>query len=200
MVLALLAAALPGVLLAGCSSGPEQPARGSTSEPTRQVSQAPAAHDPAKLGMPESKPNSIAIPRIGAKSSLVPLGLRGDGSVEVPPVSEPMQAGWYRNGPTPGELGPAVVLGHVDGNHKQGIFARLDELAAGDKVTINRQDGSTARFRVREVDKVPKQRFPTESVYGNTEKPELRLITCGGSFDYAEHSYRDNVIVYAELV
>ncbi len=149
--------------------------------------------------MPRSTPVRLDIPSIGAESGLVPLGLQSDGSVAVPPVSQPRQAGWYRNGPTPGQVGPSVVLGHVDGNHKKGIFYDLDKVKAGQEVDIARADGKTARFRVRAVDQVPKDEFPTQAVYGNTTKPELRLITCGGSFNRAERSYRDNVIVYADL-
>ncbi|GAA1975405.1 class F sortase [Amycolatopsis minnesotensis] len=166
--------------------------------PTAQA-KPPETTEPATNAMPRSEPAAIDIPRLGAHSSLIPLGLNADDTVEVPPVSKPMQAGWYRYGPTPGETGPAVVLGHVDGNKLPGIFFRLKELAPGDAVAVSRKDGSTARFVVRRVDQVPKDTFPTDAVYGDTDAPELRLITCGGSFDHAAHSYRDNVIVYATL-
>jgi sortase (surface protein transpeptidase) len=141
----------------------------------------------------------VDIPKIGAHSSLVPLGLNPDNTVQVPPVSTPMQAGWYSYGPTPGETGPAVILGHVDGMKQAGIFYRLRELASGDRVSVSRRDGSTARFVVTRVDRVSKDAFPTDAVYGNTAGPELRLITCGGDFDHTAHNYRDNVIVYAGL-
>jgi sortase (surface protein transpeptidase) len=144
-------------------------------------------------------PAEIDIPRIGATSSLVGLGLAADGTVEVPPVEAPMQAGWFTGAPKPGEPGPAVILGHVNGGGQAGIFARLHELAAGDEVLVRRTDGSVARFTVTRVDQVSKASFPTEAVYGDTKGPELRLITCGGTFDRSERSYRDNVIVYAKL-
>lgn len=144
-----------------------------------------------------SAPVSLSIPKLGVSSTLVPLGLNSDGSVQVPPVSTPMQAGWYDNGPTPGEIGPAILLGHVDGDRHQGVFYTLHELAAGDGVSVTRQDGTTARFTVTKVDQVPKSAFPTNAVYGDTPDAELRLITCGGSFDAAAHSYRDNIVVYA---
>lgn len=151
-------------------------------------------------GLAKSEPVSVDIPKIGAHSSLVPLGLNADNSVEVPPVTQPMQAGWYTNGPTPGEVGPAVILGHVDGNKQKGIFYRLKELAPGDKVAVARKDGQTAEFVVTKVDKVPKDTFPTDAVYGDTPDAQLRLITCGGAFDRAAHSYVDNIIVYAQLM
>jgi LPXTG-site transpeptidase (sortase) family protein len=139
------------------------------------------------------------VPSIDAHSSLVPLGLNADKTVQVPPVTEPLQAGWYSNSPTPGQVGPAVVLGHIDGNHQKGIFWRLHEVKKGDQVVIGRQDGSKATFTVTKVDQIAKKEFPTEAVYGNTTDPQIRLITCGGAFDAAAHSYLDNIIVYGTL-
>lgn len=175
------------VLLGGCAAEPGQ----APAPPGAAVSQ------PASL--PRSEPTAIDIPAIGAHSTLVPLGLNADDTIEVPPVSTPLQAGWYRYGPTPGEAGPAVVLGHVDGNKQRGIFFRLREIVPGNRVSVARVDGSTVRFVVTRVDQVDKDEFPTGTVYGDTRGPELRLITCGGSFDRAVHSYRDNIIVYASL-
>ncbi|WP_406640868.1 class F sortase [Amycolatopsis sp. WGS_07] len=183
------AAVALAALLAGCSTG-------SPSAPVA-ASSVPSASSAA---LPKSEPVSLDIPSIDAHSSLVPLGLNADNSVQVPPVNTPMQAGWYENGPTPGETGPAVVLGHVDGNKHKGIFYRLKEMKPGDTVNIARRDGTTAHFEVTKVDQVPKDVFPTDAVYGDTSDPQLRLITCGGAFDRAEHSYVDNIIVYAHLV
>jgi hypothetical protein len=146
-----------------------------------------------------SVPVAMRIPKIGAQSSLVQLGLNPDGSVQVPPVSDPMQAGWYAGGAAPGEVGPAVLLGHVDGGQRAGIFFRLHELAPGDDVFVTRKDGVVLHFTVTARTEVPKDAFPTEAVYGRTTAPELRLITCGGSFDRAAHSYVDNIVVYATL-
>jgi LPXTG-site transpeptidase (sortase) family protein len=144
-------------------------------------------------------PVLLRIPKIGAQSSLVQLGLNPDGSVQVPPVSQPMQAGWYAGGSAPGEIGPAVLLGHVDGDKQEGIFFRLHELAVGDDVFVTRQDGVVLRFTVTRTSEVSKDAFPTDAVYGQTADPELRLITCGGAFDRAAHSYVDNIVVYATL-
>ncbi len=185
VVAAVLAAT---VLLAGCATphGAARPAPAgptSTTAATREV----------------APPSEIDIPRIGARSSLVELGLNADQTVEVPPVDTPLQAGWFTGAPRRGAVGPAVVLGHVNGGGEAGIFARLHELTAGDEVLVHRTDGTTARFTVTRVDQVAKEHFPTEEVYGDTEGPELRLITCGGSFDRDADSYRDNVIVYASI-
>jgi sortase (surface protein transpeptidase) len=182
-------------LLTGCAARPDVSSPAAPAPVTTATSTSDVAG-----GMPPSDPAELRIPKIGATSSLVPLGLNADETVEVPPVEQPMQAGWYRLARTPGETGPAVVLGHVDGNRQPGIFFRLRELAAGDEVEVSRKDGTTARFRVRSTEQIAKNSFPTEAVYGDTDRPELRLITCGGSFDQAAHSYRDNIIVYATLI
>ncbi|MDT7785404.1 MAG: hypothetical protein QOF58_3823 [Pseudonocardiales bacterium] len=185
------------LLLTGCASSPDVVLPTAPAQTTTVPSPAPSGVD---KGMPPSEPTELRIPKIGAKSSLVPLGLNPDETVEVPPVEQPMQAGWYKLARTPGEAGPAILLGHVDGLKQPGIFFRLKELVAGDEVEVSRKDGTTAKFRVRRTEQIAKDSFPTEAVYGETDEPELRLITCGGSFDQAAHSYRDNIIVYATLI
>nr|CEL22179.1 putative secreted protein [Kibdelosporangium sp. MJ126-NF4]CTQ92960.1 putative secreted protein [Kibdelosporangium sp. MJ126-NF4] len=149
--------------------------------------------------MAASNPTEVTIPKIGAHSSLIALGLNPDETVQVPPVTQPMQAGWYDKAPTPGEVGPAIILGHVDGDHKPGIFFKLKEMTAGDEILVNRSDGTKARFVVDRVKQVSKDSFPTDEVYGDTTRPELRLITCGGVFDKDARSYKDNIIVFATL-
>jgi sortase (surface protein transpeptidase) len=154
---------------------------------------------PNQTALPRSKPARVSIPAIDAESSLMPLRLNPDRTVQVPPLSNPMQAGWYSLGPTPGEVGSSVILGHVDGYSEPGIFFRLRELQPGDRVLVTREDGLTARFVVYHTEQAPKSDFPTDKVYGATARPELRLITCGGSFDRQSGNYRDNVIVFAVL-
>ncbi|MGH3862358.1 class F sortase [Actinokineospora sp.] len=181
------AAAMVAVaLVSGCSTAVSAPSI-TAPPPTTQSTTAAA----------RIKPVSVEIPKIGAKSSLVPVGLTTDGALDVPPTSQPLQAAWYGLGPMPGEVGPSVVLGHVDGDGKPGIFHQLTKLTPGDEVLIAREDGSTLTFVVRRLQQVRKDAFPTEEVYGDTAGPELRLITCGGSFDRATGNYRDNVIAYA---
>jgi hypothetical protein len=185
--------AVLAVLAGGCAPG--QHAAGPL--PLSPLSPPPAVVERSLPVVPV--PVAVRIPKIGAQSSLVPLGLNPDGSVQVPPVSDPLQAGWYAGGAAPGEIGPAVLLGHVDGDHQEGIFFRLHELVPGDDVFVTRKDGVVLRFTVTAMTEVPKDAFPTEAVYGRTTGPELRLITCGGSFDAAAHSYVDNIVVYATL-
>ncbi|WP_410667173.1 class F sortase [Amycolatopsis sp. cmx-4-68] len=145
------------------------------------------------------RPTSVKIPKIGAESSLLAVALKTDGSISVPSVHTPMQAAWYKLSPVPGDVGPAIVLGHVDGDKKPGVFYKLKDLAPGDEVDVDRSDGKKLKFVVDRVTQVPKDTFPRDAVYGNSAKPELRLITCGGAFDHAEHSYQDNIVVYANL-
>lgn len=188
-----LAAAFALAHTGGCTTSPR--AGPPSAPPITTTTQMPAVK-----GMPPSEPAEISISKIDARSSLIPLGLNPDSTVEVPPVERPAQAGWYRHARTPGEAGPAVVLGHVDGHNQPGIFFRLKELVEGDEIVVSRKDGTAAKFRVHRKEQVAKDSFPTEAVYGDTDVPELRLITCGGSFDQAAHSYRDNIIVYATLI
>lgn len=150
--------------------------------------------------LPELMPASIDIPAIDAVSSLIPLGVTERGGWEVPPVETPQQASWFSEGPMPGEPGPAVVLGHVDGGGESGVFARLTELDVGDEVIVRARSGLVSVFRVTGTEQVAKSAFPTAEVLGETAGPELRLVTCGGSFDPEEDSYQDSVIVYATMV
>lgn len=169
----------------------------------------------AELDAPVANPTAITIPKLGVTSSLIPLGLGANGELVPPPVTEPMQAGWYAGKDSrvpegdgdeiqPGEPGPAVVAGHVDGvvngrKGQPGIFARLHELAPGDEILVDRDGQTQLRFVVTEVQRYPKAAFPTQRVYGPTERPELRLITCGGAFDRSSGHYVDNVIAWATL-
>lgn len=199
LIVALLAALVVLALTLGGGSEPPT-AQPPAAQPVAVDPEPASAGENAVAALPKSDPVSIDIPKIGAHSSLVPLGVNADNTIQVPPVTTPLQAGWYTYAPTPGEAGPAVVLGHVDGNHQKGIFYRLKELAAGDRVSIAREDGTTALFEVTKVHQVPKQDFEKEGVYDDTAGPELRLITCGGVFDRSAHNYVDNIVVYAQLV
>ncbi|MFI7470636.1 class F sortase [Nonomuraea sp. NPDC049646] len=119
--------------------------------------------------------------------------------IEPPPLEETNLVGWYGLGPSPGQVGPAVLLGHVDTRTGPAVFARLRELRPQTLITITHSDGTSERFLVERVEKVAKTSFPTAKVYGATRNAELRIITCGGAFDHQARSYADNVIVYASL-
>ena len=145
--------------------------------------------------LPESDPVEVSIPTIGVRSRLVELGLDDKGEMEVP---KPAVAGWFSRGAAPGALGPAVIAGHVtwDG---PAVFHRLGTMRRGDQVAVTREDGKTAVFTVSRVARFPKSQFPSRAVYGAIDHAGLRLITCGGSYDEAENSYLDNVVVFARL-
>lgn len=147
--------------------------------------------------MAASVPVRVQIPAIGVDSELMRLGLLADGTMEVPPGGFP--AGWYDGAPTPGELGPAVIAGHVDWAGP-GVFADLARVSVGDEVRVARSDGTAPVFVVTAVEEHPKDQFPTDAVYGDIRHAGLRLITCGGEWDPAVRHYRANVVVFAELV
>ena len=197
--MAVAAALLTAVATSGCSgdstaADPEPSAPAPEPTPTR-ADVGPTA-DPV-LQMHRSAPVRLRIPAIGVRSHLMRLGLLDDGSLEVPPGAYP--AGWYTGAPTPGELGPAIIAGHVNWNEDVGVFEHLDDLAPGDRVVVSRENGSTAVFRVVRVEEYEKTAFPSRAVYGNIDHAGLRLITCGGLNDET-NVYEDNTVAFAELV
>ena len=146
-----------------------------------------------------SPPVALDIPSIGVRTSnFVNLALAADGSLQAP--QDFSSVGWYTAGPSPGQLGPAILGGHVDSHNGPAIFYRLGALRPGARVTVRRDDGSTATFSIDRVQRFPKDHFPTALVYGSTNRAELRLITCGGSFDQKSGHYVDNVVAFAHLV
>jgi hypothetical protein len=159
---------------------------------------APAPHQGPTV-LAAAHPTRLRIPAIDVDAGgLIDLGLRADGTMEVP--ADGTTVGWYTESPTPGERGPAVLAAHVDWNHEKGAFYDLHTLEPGDEITVDRVDGPTASFRVQRVEQYPKDRFPTPEVYGDVQGAELRLITCGGDLDREARSYRDNIVVYAGLI
>ncbi|WP_440101218.1 class F sortase [Streptosporangium sp. H16] len=157
------------------------------------------ALSPAAPALARSEPRRLDVPRIGVHVPLSRLGLNADGTVQVPPVDRPEQAGWYARGYMPGERGASVILGHVDGGGREGVFHELGRMRRGDTVSVTRADGSVATFVVQSVEQVPKSRFPSQRVYGPLDHAGLRLVTCGGGFDRRTGHYTANVIVYARL-
>ncbi|MFF9101642.1 class F sortase [Streptomyces rubrogriseus] len=195
----VLATAALAALLVGCGGGQGD---GGTApdRPAPATAAAPPARAPAKSVRPlaRSVPVGLRIPAIGVDTPVMGLGLAADGTVEVPPVTDDDRAGWYRHSPTPGQVGPSVLLGHVTvGRYGDGVFRRLAQLRRGERIEARLENGTAAEFTVTAVRTVAKADFPTDDVYGDVARPELRLITCGGPRDGEE--YRDNVIVFAEL-
>jgi LPXTG-site transpeptidase (sortase) family protein len=184
-------------------AAPDNAAQPRAGEPAKraQPAQPPVAQRQRSKGTPaltESAPVRIRIDKIGVSAAFVDLGIAADGTLEVP--ADPSKVGWYTGAHTPGAAGPAVVAGHVTWDQEPSVFFRLGELRAGDRVRIARADGSTATFAVQRVASFPKTRFPTQAVYRSGDRPVLRLITCGGTYDHGNHRYLDNTIVWAKLV
>ncbi|WP_327289462.1 class F sortase [Streptomyces sp. NBC_01198] len=205
---ALLAVPLALLLagsLAGCGSGDPEAASPAVDLPS--VSSAPAsapASGPATTGkavtaLPASVPTRVTIPSAGVDAGpLVRLGLNADGTIQVPTVAQADRIGWYTKGVTPGQIGPAVLVGHFDTVDGPAVMRNVTKIKQGDRITVTRADGSRAVFAVTSLQQVSKTAFPTQRVYGDTDRPELRLITCGGPITGGHHP--DNIIVYADLV
>lgn len=157
-----------------------------------------APQPPQSPSMPPSDPVIIRIPKIDLDTSIIPVGLDATGAIAMPNAFD--ITGWYTGGPTPGQIGPAVIVGHVDSIHGIAIFWRLRELVPGDMVSIDRQDGTTANFKVIDIKQFPQDAFPTSEVYGNINYAGLRLITCGGVFNTTTHHYSHNTVVYGQLI
>lgn len=163
--------------------------------PTPAVVQT-ASPDIAKA-LPRSEPIRVRVAKLNIDSSLLSVGRETDGTMEVP--ARPDKVGWYQLAPTPGELGPAILVGHVDSPKGPAVFWRLRELAPGDLVEVDRADGKTVKFKVDSVKQFPQKSFPTQEVYGNINYPGIRLITCGGVFDRQIRQYSHNTVVFGSL-
>lgn len=141
------------------------------------------------------RPVRLGVPALGVDAPVISLGLNPDDTLEVPSTAR--ETGWWSGGSVPGMPGPAVIVGHVNLSGEAGVFADLGRLTAGEEVQVHLDAGQTVRYRVDRVERVAKDAFPTEAVYGSTPGPQLRLVTCGGAFDRSTGHYLDNVIVFA---
>ena len=147
-----------------------------------------------------SLPVAVDIPAIRVHSKLLHLGVNADGSIKVPPLATSASlAAWYKYSATPGQIGSSVIEGHVDSYRGPAVFFRLGALRPGDTIDVTLADGITAIFRVTGVREYAKTEFPARIIYGATDLAALRLITCGGAFDYATGHYRSSTVVFASL-
>ena len=165
--------------------------------PTATPAPSPTPSPPPPVA-DDARPLRVHVPSIGVDAEMIDLGTNADGTLEVP--VDFAQVGWYTGRAVPGAPGPSILAGHVDSFSGPAVFYQLSALEPGAIVEVDRTDGLTARYRVVEVFEVDKDEFPTELVYGPTDGPELRLVTCGGNFDSAVRSYESNVIVMAEHI
>jgi Sortase domain len=177
----------------GASTRPTASAAGSSSNGASIQTPVPAAGGGARA----APPAHVTVPRLGISSSLQRLHLLKNGQLQSPTAW--MEAGWYADGTRPGDVGPSVIAGHVDSTLGPAVFYRLRETRVGDKILVTEIGGKVLTFVVSQVRSYPKDKFPTDTVYGPTALPELRLVTCTGEFDYVHHNYLDNLVVFAVL-
>jgi hypothetical protein len=147
-----------------------------------------------------SRPVKLAIPSIDVRAPVHRVGLADDGSIAVPALDRHNEAGWYESGPTPGQFGPAIIVGHADTRTGPSVFHDLVKLRPGAKIEVTRQDRSVAIFEVNSVEHFDKGKLPVERVYGDYGRPWLRLITCGGRWVGGGTGYSDNIIAFASLI
>jgi sortase (surface protein transpeptidase) len=190
LVLALGAAGLV-VLTGHPGQAADREIKASVAAPSGSAAPAPGS-SPAPAA---PAPVSLTIPAIGVHTKLTRLGITAKGTLQVPTITS--VAGWYTGSPRPGEVGSAVIAGHIDSYSGPGIFYRLSDMRPGQRIYVGRANGSLAVFSVTAVQQYPKDRFPTSQVYGPAPDAELNLITCGGTFDYATRSYLSNTVVYS---
>jgi LPXTG-site transpeptidase (sortase) family protein len=147
-----------------------------------------------------SRPVGLSVPAITVAAPVEPVGQAPDGTIDVPPLERHNETGWYDRAPTPGEPGRAIIVGHVDSRDGPSVFYRLARLKPGDRIEVTRSDRSVVVFAVDSVEHFAKDDLPADRVYGDSGRPELRLITCGGQWVGGRTGYRDNVIAFASLV
>ncbi|MFE6183594.1 class F sortase [Streptomyces sp. NPDC056465] len=157
----------------------------------------PPAHDP----LDGASPQRVEIPSVGIDATVVRRGLDGEGAIEPPPFETPKAVGWYAAGIEPGTEGAALFVGHVDTETKPAVFYGLSAARPGEKVRVSRSDGKTAEFTIDDVQVFTRERFDAQKAYGPRKdgRAELRLITCGGTYDHTSHAYTANVVVSAYL-
>ncbi|MFJ7246929.1 class F sortase [Kitasatospora sp. NPDC098652] len=184
--------AAPPAAAAPAVPGPAAATNGATAPPT-------AAGAPGAPALKRSKPTRLRIPQIAVDAPFTELTLGPAGQLNAPPPDDKNLVGWYRDGVTPGERGSSVVAGHVDTTKGPAVFLLLSLLLPGNKVEVSRADGTVAVFSVDNVETFAKNAFPDQKVYGKTPDAQLRLITCGGTYDKKRRDYLDNVVVFAHL-
>jgi hypothetical protein len=157
------------------------------------------SHEALNRGLEKSIPIHIRIKSVGIDAPIQVVGKNKDGTIEVPPLFKNI-TGWYKYGPTPGEIGPAVIVGHVDTVQGPSVFYRLKDLKKDDTISIKRKDKVTVKFKVTGLQQFSRDKFPTDKVYGNIDYAGLRLITCGGTFNERTQQYTANTVVFAKMV
>ncbi|MQS15460.1 class F sortase [Streptomyces kaniharaensis] len=187
----------PGPAAPPAATAPAVPGP-SAAAPAAKPGPAPASA-PGAPALKRSKPTRLRIPQIAVDAPFTELTLDPAGQLGAPPPDDKNLVGWYKDGVSPGERGSAVVAGHIDTTKGPAVFLLLSLLIPGNKVEVTRADGTVAVFSVDSVETFAKNAFPDQKVYGKTPDAQLRLITCGGTYDKKRRDYLDNVVVFAHL-
>ncbi|MFD5516058.1 class F sortase [Streptomyces sp. NPDC127066] len=183
------------------SSDPASPAAAAPAHSHSPAPASSASNDrPAAKHLPRAEPTRLRIPKISVDAPFTDLAIDATGKLEAPPANDTNLVGWYAKGVSPGEVGTAVIAGHVDTKTSAAVFAGLENLRKGDKFSVERSDGRTASFVVDSAETFAKDAFPDNRVYADTPDAEVRLITCAGTYDRTVKDYTDNLVVFAHLV
>ncbi|MEU7301252.1 class F sortase [Streptomyces sp. NPDC007206] len=166
----------------------------------RQAEPPRADWEQGGTGLPRSTPTRLVIPKISVNAPFTTLTLNSSGQLQPPPAGDTNLVGWYAKGASPGEKGTAIIAGHVDTKTSAAVFANLDGLRRGDRFTVERADGRDADFVVDDAKTFAKDDFPSQRVYADARRPEVRLITCAGPYDHTAKDYTENLVVFAHLV
>ncbi|OMI85052.1 class F sortase [Streptomyces sp. M1013] len=200
MVLCAVALLILAVSLVGGNDTSADSARPPLpAHPGTTASSAPPATGAAGSALPRSKPVRLLIPEISVDAPFTDLAIGDKGQLQPPPAGDTNLVGWYAKGVSPGEKGTSIIAGHVDTKTSPAVFARLDQLDKGDKFQVRRADGREATFVVDGLETFAKDEFPSDRVYGDAARPEVRLITCAGDYDHKVKDYTDNLVVFAHL-
>ncbi|MGH3488621.1 MAG: class F sortase [Actinopolymorphaceae bacterium] len=182
------------------SAVPKRDRPTSAASQARAQAQAPASSPSPSLLDSRSAPTRLDIPSIGVSAPLGGVGNASNGAIDVPPANKPHLAGWYTPGATPGQPGRTVIVGHLDSRYSgAAVFYDLGAVRRGETVTVTRRDGIAVVYRVDGASIQPKDQFPVDQIYAPSDRSELRLVTCGGSFD-KKIGWSDNIIVYAHMI
>ena len=196
VIAVLLLFAFPAQVAQGPFRGLDVQSQTNTEKKVKRAARLACTKNPD--GLPKGAPCRITIRSIGVDAPVIELGLRSDGTLQVPTVYS--EAGWWKGGAKPGKIGSSVIVGHVDNLRGPAVFYRLPKLKSGDVVTISRVDKRPVRYVIEDLGVWAKSNFPSEIVYGPTPIAELRLITCGGVFNRSTGHYTNNIIAFGRMI
>lgn len=161
--------------------------------PTSVANRAPATHV-ASTSLPER----LIIPAIDVNANVQYVGIAYSGNMMVP--NNFTDVGWYKYGPVPGQVGSAVIDGHVDnGLGLAGVFKHLEDIKVGDDVYVETKTGQRLQFVVTDIETYPYKHAPTKLIFGQDDVPRLNLITCEGDWVQGGHTYDHRIVVFTKL-